>query len=80
VAAVVLDSEKHFGTTWHFGLLYKLPELGFSTGLTKLIAYFLIDRKLKILGRKGIICTKKNSGRGSSRFYSCPGIVQSVYK
>jgi hypothetical protein len=37
-AAMFLDIEKAFDTTWHPGLLYKLPELGFSTGLIKLIA------------------------------------------
>jgi hypothetical protein len=47
--AVFLDMEKAFDTTCNSGLLYKLLELGFSTGLITLIAYvyFLTDRKLK---------------------------------
>jgi hypothetical protein len=44
MAAVFLDIEKAFDTTWDLGLLYKLSELQFSTSLVKLIAYFLIIR------------------------------------
>jgi hypothetical protein len=32
-ADVFLDTEKAFETTWHYGLLYKLSELEFSTCL-----------------------------------------------
>jgi hypothetical protein len=40
-AAVFLDIEKAFDTTWHPGLLYKLSKLQFSTSLIKLIgSYF----------------------------------------
>jgi hypothetical protein len=46
-AAVFLDIEKAFDTTWHFGLLYKLSELEFSTNPIKLIASLLTNRKLK---------------------------------
>jgi hypothetical protein len=48
-AAVFLDIEKAFNTTWHLGLLYKMSELEFSTNLIKLIASFLADRKFKVL-------------------------------
>jgi hypothetical protein len=48
-AAVFLDIEKAFDTTWHSGLLHELPELEFSTSLIKLIAYFLTDRKFNVL-------------------------------
>jgi hypothetical protein len=34
-AAVLLDIEKAFDTTWHLGLLYKLSDLKFSVNLTK---------------------------------------------
>jgi hypothetical protein len=47
-AAVFLDIEKAFDTTWHSGLLYKLSELDFSTSLIKLIASFLTDRNFKV--------------------------------
>jgi hypothetical protein len=46
-AAVFLDIEETFDTTWHSGLLYKLSEFEFSTSLIRLIASFLIDRKFK---------------------------------
>jgi hypothetical protein len=45
-AAVFLDIEKAFDTTWH--LLYKLSELQFPINLIKLIASFLTNRKIKV--------------------------------
>jgi hypothetical protein len=44
-AAVFLDVEKAFDTTWHSGLLYKLSKLECSTSLIKLISSFLSQRK-----------------------------------
>jgi hypothetical protein len=42
-AAVFLDIEKAFDTTWHPGLLYKLAKLKFSNNLIKLISSFLSE-------------------------------------
>jgi retron-type reverse transcriptase len=47
-AAVFLDIEKAFDTTWHSGLLYKLSELQLPISLIKLIASFLTKRKFKV--------------------------------
>jgi retron-type reverse transcriptase len=47
-AAVFLDIEKAFDTTWHTGLLYKLSKLEFSTSLIKLISSFLSQRKFRV--------------------------------
>jgi hypothetical protein len=47
-AAVFLDIEKAFDTTWHSGLLYKLSKLEFSNCLTKLIGSFLSKRKFRV--------------------------------
>jgi hypothetical protein len=47
-AAVFLDTEKAFDTTWRSGLLYKLSELEFSASLIELIASFLTERKFKV--------------------------------
>jgi hypothetical protein len=47
-AAVFLDIEKAFDTTWHSGLLYKLSKLEFSTNLIKLIGSFLSNRKFSV--------------------------------
>jgi hypothetical protein len=47
-AAVFLDIEKAFDTTWHTGLLYKLSKLEFSISLIKLIIYFLSQRKFRV--------------------------------
>jgi retron-type reverse transcriptase len=47
-AAVFLDIEKAFDTTWHAGLLYKLSKLEFSTSFIKLIGSFLSQRKFRV--------------------------------
>jgi hypothetical protein len=47
-AAVFLDNEKTFDTTWHSGLLYKLSKLEFSTSLIKLISSFLSQGKYSV--------------------------------
>jgi hypothetical protein len=57
-AAVFLDIEKAFDTTWHSGLLYKLSELKFLTSLIKVIASFLTDIKFNVLV-EGELSTQK---------------------
>jgi retron-type reverse transcriptase len=47
-AAVFLDIEKTFDTTWHPVLLYKLSKLQFSNNLIKLISSFLTQRKFRV--------------------------------
>jgi hypothetical protein len=47
-AAVFLDIEKAFGTTWHNGLLYKLSKMNFSASLIKLISSFFSNRKFSL--------------------------------
>jgi hypothetical protein len=47
-AAVFLDIEKAFDTTWHSGLLYKLSKLEFSNSLNKLISSFLSQSKFNV--------------------------------
>jgi hypothetical protein len=47
-AAVFLDIEKAFDTTWHTGLLYKLSKLHFPSTLFKLISSFLSNRKFRV--------------------------------
>jgi hypothetical protein len=39
---VFLDIKKAFDTTWHNGLLYKVPKIDFSASLIKLISSFLV--------------------------------------
>jgi hypothetical protein len=48
-AAVFLDINKAFDTTWQPGLLYKLSKLQFSNSLIKLISSFLSQRKFRVL-------------------------------
>jgi hypothetical protein len=48
-AAVFLDIENAFDTTWHSVLLYKLSELEFWASLVKLIISLRTDRKFKVL-------------------------------
>jgi hypothetical protein len=45
---IFLDIEKAFDKTWHFGLLYILSELEFSTSLIKLINAFLSQSKFRV--------------------------------
>jgi hypothetical protein len=47
-AAVFLDIEKAFDTTWHSGLLYKMSIFEFSTRLIQLISSFLSERKFRV--------------------------------
>jgi hypothetical protein len=47
-AAVFLDIDKAFDTTWHPGVLYKLVKLNFSVNIVKLIGSFLSNRKFKV--------------------------------
>jgi hypothetical protein len=46
-AAVFLDIEKAFDTTWHTGFQYKLSKSHFSTSLIKLISSFLSNTKFR---------------------------------
>jgi hypothetical protein len=70
-AAVFLDIEKAFDTTWHFGLLYKLSKLEFSTSLIRLIGSFLSKRKFSF-GRGRNVNAKVNASRGATRFGPVP--------
>jgi hypothetical protein len=48
MAAVFLDIEKAFDTTWHLGMLYKLSKLKFLINLIKLISSFRSQRKFRV--------------------------------
>jgi hypothetical protein len=48
-AAVYLDIQEAYDTTWHSGLRYKLFKLEVSTTLIKLIGPFLSQRKYNVL-------------------------------
>jgi hypothetical protein len=47
-AAVFLDIEKAFDTTWDPGFLYELSKLQFPSSLIKFVSSFLSQRKLKV--------------------------------
>jgi hypothetical protein len=47
-AAVFLDIEKAFDTTWHTGLLYKLSKMDFSTSLFKLISSVSMEGEMSM--------------------------------
>jgi hypothetical protein len=47
-AAVFLNIEKAYDTTWHSGLPYMLSKLKFSTSLIRLIGSFLSQRNFRV--------------------------------
>jgi SMC interacting uncharacterized protein involved in chromosome segregation len=47
-AAVFLDIEEAFDSTWHTGLLYKPSKLEFSINLIKLVSSILSQRKFSV--------------------------------
>jgi retron-type reverse transcriptase len=47
-AAVFLDIEKAFDTTWHPGLLYKLSKLEFSARIIEIISSLISNRKFRV--------------------------------
>jgi hypothetical protein len=49
MAAVFLNIEKAFDTTWHSGMLYKFHKLEFSTSLIQLISSFLPPCNFSVL-------------------------------
>jgi hypothetical protein len=79
-AAVFLDIEKAFDTTWHPGLIYKLLELHFSSSLIKLISSFLYNRKFRVMVEGELSTPPKYTGRCAARLHPVPYPVQSVHK
>jgi hypothetical protein len=75
--AVLLDIDKAFDTTWHRGLLYKLPKLNFSENLIKLISSFLSKRKFRVRIESELFMPPSS---GATRFRLGPYTVQFVYK
>jgi hypothetical protein len=65
-AAVFLDIEKAFDTTWHPGLIYKLSKLEFSTSLINLISSFLSQRKFRV-SVEGEMATPRQMKAGVSQ-------------
>jgi hypothetical protein len=77
-AAVFLDIEKAFDTTWHFGSLYKLSALQFSTSLIKPIASFLSQRKFRV-SEKGEMSTTRDIQAGVPQGYVLSPTLYSLY-
>jgi hypothetical protein len=78
-AAMFLNIEKAFDTTWHPSLLHKLSKLKYSTSLIKLIGSFR-SKKIKIFGGRPNVNGKDDSSRGATRFGPVPYSIQPVYK
>jgi hypothetical protein len=73
-AAVFLDIEKAFDTTWHPGLLYTLSKMHFPTSLIKLISSFLSKRKFSF-GRRRNVYAQRNTSMGATKFRLIPILV-----
>jgi hypothetical protein len=76
-AAVFLDTEKFFDTTWHLGLLYKLSEL-FLISLIKLISSFLSHRKCRVSVEGEISMPRDIKARVPQGSILSPHIVQHI--
>jgi RecA-family ATPase len=68
-AAVFLDIEKDFDTTWHTDLLYKLSKFDFSVSLINIISSFLYKRKLfvSVEGEMSTPRIMKAESKGATR-------------
>jgi hypothetical protein len=74
-AAVFLDIERAFDTTWHSGLLYKLSKLEFSTSLIKLIISFLSQCKFRV-SVEGEMSTPREMRPGATQ---CSALSPTLY-
>jgi hypothetical protein len=74
-AAVYLDIEKAFYTTWHHGLLYKLSKSEISANVMKLLGSFLSQRTFRVFRRRRDIYAKGNASRGATRSGPFPHAV-----
>jgi hypothetical protein len=79
MAAVFLDIEEAFDTTWHSGLLDKLSKLKFPTILIKLIGSFF-PVEIQCFGRRRNVYAKGNASRVATVFCLVPNSIQYVYK
>jgi hypothetical protein len=78
-AAVFLDIEKAFDTTWQPGLLYKLSKLQFSTSLIKLISSLLSQRKFRVSVEGEMSTPRYMQAGGATRFRPVSYLIQSVH-
>jgi hypothetical protein len=78
-AAVFLDIEKAFDTTWHYGLPYKLSKLEFSTSFIKLSSYFLSQRKISV-SVEGEMSTPREMRAGMPQDSGLSPTLYNIYK
>jgi hypothetical protein len=79
-AAVYLDIEKAFDTTWHPGFLYELSDLHFPPSIMKRINSFLSNRKLRGMAEGKTLHTSRYTSKDAARFHPVPYPVLSVYE
>jgi hypothetical protein len=78
MAAAFLDIEKAFHTTWHLGLLYKLPKLQILANLTKLISSFLSNRNSRATVA-GVLSTTQRIKAGAPQGFFLAPTLCSLY-
>jgi hypothetical protein len=78
-AAVFLDIEKAFHTTWHSGLLYVI-QIGIFDQLDQAYWLFSFTKKIQSFGGRRNVNAKGNANRGATRFGPVPNTFQYVYK
>jgi hypothetical protein len=77
-AAVFLDIEKAFDTTWQPGFLYKLTKLQFSTSFIKLIGSFLSQKKFRV-SVEGEMSTPRSMQAGVPQGYVLSPTLYNFY-
>jgi hypothetical protein len=78
MAAVFLDIERAFDTTWHLGLLHKLQEIKFSVSIIKLISSFLSQRGFRD-SVEGEMCAPRYIQVGVPRGFFLSPTLYSLY-
>jgi hypothetical protein len=77
-AAVFLDIEKAFDTTWHSGLLCNMSTFEFLTSLIQLIGSFLSERIFRV-SVEGEMSTPRQMQAGVQQVSGLSPILYNVY-
>jgi hypothetical protein len=78
-AAIFLDIEEAFDTTWYSGVLYKLSEIELSASLIKLFASLVTERNFKFFVEGEFSTPRKMATEVPQGSFLAP-VLYSLYK